>query len=203
MRKIFTTLCCMALLYSSIHANRVNRDEIALSPTVHKTNIYEADIHSPSGLTIDELNHILQGTSLKNLGSSFYEMERKYSANAIFAISVACLESGIERGVRDPKNNYFGFTYGGEKIRYNSINDSIMAFGKLMQKPVFKGKNFDKFSRIYCPPKHEFWRGVVSQKYKKFAELANDNKVQDISEYVMTLKFESSWLSWGEVWKKS
>lgn len=155
-------------------------------------NIYNIDVSKPLGLDSYFLDELLKGTSLEGYGNAFYMMEKQTGTNAVFAIAVSMLESGIESKKIDPKNNYFGLSYGGSKMRFDSIDENILAFGKLIQKPVYKNVSFETFSKIYCPPKHAFWRSVVSDKYRKLILKAKEIIPPDYRSIINAMKMESS-----------
>lgn len=85
---------------------------------------------------------------LKGYGQAFYEMEQTYGINAIFAISVAELESGSGTSYAfKNKNNAFGI---GPGKRFNSVKEGIFYFGQLMNKSTYYGKTIDRIGSIYC-----------------------------------------------------
>ena len=85
---------------------------------------------------------------LSGYGQAFYEMERMYGINSIFAISVAELESGngTSSAFRN-KNNAFGI---GPGRRFSSVENGIYYFGVLMNKSTYYGKSIDRIGSIYC-----------------------------------------------------
>lgn len=212
MRKFLTVLACVGMLISTALAEGELKTEV--KPKVfHNTNIYKTNIHRPSGLTSEEIDHILSETSLKGYGKIFREMEDKYNANAVFAISIASIEGGIESGRVDNKNNYFGLMFRGGKIFYKNIADNIMAFGELMNNSTFIDKQFIAFSKSYCPLHDAKWRDLVFVKFSGFMKkLENYTKEEyetvdllestQYNDLMISLKLESSELSWGELWKK-
>lgn len=215
MRKFLTVLACVGMFFTTVFAEGELKTEV--EPQVfHNTNIYKSNIHQKSDLTTKELDYILENTSLEGYGYAFKKMEEKYNANALFAISIASIEGGIQSKRVDNKNNYFGFMAGGVKIRYNTIEDNIMAFGQMMNKPYYVNKDFVRFSKTYCPPNHKIWRDAVYSKYyhytTKLNEYIKNNPVSeepttveiiplDYSEIMINLKLESSELAWGEQWR--
>lgn len=114
MRKFLTVLACVSMLITTAFAEGELKTQV--KPKVfHNTNIYKTNLHKPSGLTSEEIDHILADTSLKGYGKIFREMEDRYNANAVFAISIASIEGGIDSGRVDGKNNYFGLMFRGKK----------------------------------------------------------------------------------------
>lgn len=54
----------------------------------------ELDLRTPSNVTVDEMEKMLEGTGLSGLGKAFVEAEQKYSVNAIYLMGLAAEESG-------------------------------------------------------------------------------------------------------------
>lgn len=206
MRKFLTVLACLGVFITTALAEGELKTEV--KPKVfHNTNIYKTNLHKPSGLTSEEINHILEGTSLKGYGKIFREMEDRYNANAVFAISIASIEGGIESERIDGKNNYFGLMFRGKKIYYKDIADNIMAFGELMNNSTFINKEFMAFSKSYCPLHDAKWRDLVFVKFSSFMnKLKNFDKEEEYetvdlidpvryNDLIISLKLESSELA--------
>lgn len=185
MKKWIAVLTAL-LVCAPVHVLMAGR--VKVEPDVHKV-----DVAAPTGLSAEVLESILRGTSLEGYGDALHHMEKTYGTNAIFAIAVATIEGGIESGRRDGKNNYFGLTYGGVKIRYASIEENIDAFGKLIQKPIYRNKTFYRFAEIYCPPNTDAWASKVSFQYRKYAQRANEahEPAPDLYSLMLALKQES------------
>lgn len=105
------------------------------------------DIYTKTNLSAEELERCLE-KGLKGYGQAFKDMEQTYGINAVFAISVAELESGYGTSYAfRNKNNAFGI---GPGKRFNSVQEGINYFGQLMNKSLYKGKSIDKVGSIYC-----------------------------------------------------
>ena len=116
--------------------------EEAKPPVNITMNIFEK-----TNLSSDELNKVLS-KGLSGYGKAFYNMEQKYNINAIFAISVAELESGSGTSYSFKKrNNAFGI---GPGKTFNSVESGIEYFGTLMNKSLYYGKSVDSVGKIYC-----------------------------------------------------
>lgn len=111
-------------------------------PKTYSRNPFEKTNLSP-----EELEKCLS-KGLSGYGYAFYQMEQTYGVNAIFAISVAELESGsgTSSAFRN-KNNAFGI---GPGKYFNNVTDGINYFGQLMNKSLYKGKSIDKIGSVYC-----------------------------------------------------
>ena len=108
---------------------------ITMNP-FQKTNLYPEELE------------IVLTNGLSGYGQAFYNMERLYGINSIFAISVAELESGngTSSAFRN-KNNAFGI---GPGMRFSSVESGIYYFGDLMNKSTYYGKSIDRIGSIYC-----------------------------------------------------
>lgn len=54
----------------------------------------ELDLRTPSNVTVEEMDKMLEGTGLAGLGKAFVEAEQKYGVNAIYLMGLAAEESG-------------------------------------------------------------------------------------------------------------
>lgn len=100
-----------------------------------------------TNLSPEELERVLT-KGLSGYGQAFYDMERWYGINSIFAISVAELESGYgTSSAFRRKNNAFGI---GSGKRFSDVEAGIEYFGQLMNKSLYYGKSIDKIGSIYC-----------------------------------------------------
>lgn len=52
------------------------------------------DLRTPSNVTADDINKMLEGTALHGLGEAFVKAEKQYGVNALYMMGLACLESG-------------------------------------------------------------------------------------------------------------
>ena len=131
-----------SLLDSWLSAGWFKTKEEALPKKSYSRNPFVKTNLSPQ-----ELEKCLS-KGLSGYGYAFYQMEQTYGVNAIFAISVAELESGsgTSSAFRN-KNNAFGI---GPGKYFNSVTEGINYFGQLMNKPLYKGKNVDQIGSKYC-----------------------------------------------------
>lgn len=118
--------------------------------------VYDAFIKS--NLSIQQLNNILSNTAIAGYGESFYWLEQNYNINAIFAISIAVVESGAGTSYNARKrNNLFGI--GPHKV-FNSKQECINYLGMLLNKKLYKGKSINAIGKIYCTDGTD-WAGKV------------------------------------------
>lgn len=118
--------------------------------------IFTYNVFTKSNLTVEQLNKILSGTGLENCGIYFYNMEKTWNVNSLFAVAVACHESA--NGFRKANtHNYFGFKgKNGTWMKFSSQEECINYFGELMNKKRYYGKTMKQISVIYCDSSWEY-----------------------------------------------
>lgn len=116
--------------------------------------IFTYEVFTKSNLSVAQLDKILFGTGLEGCGIYFKNMEQEYNVNSLFAIAVACHESG--NGFHKANtNNYFGFRGSNGWMSFSSKEQCIYYFGQLMNKKTYYGKSIEGIAKIYCnPPGH-------------------------------------------------
>ena len=150
------SLCPPVVIYSATENKQVFKEEVDdyLATGLWFKTESEArpvtitmDAFTKTNLKPEDLEKILS-KGLSGYGQAFYNMEQTYGINAIFAISVAELESGhgTSSSFRN-KNNAFGI---GPGKRFDSVEAGIEYFGQLMNKSIYCGKSVDKIGNIYC-----------------------------------------------------
>lgn len=127
-------------------------------------------ITEKSGLTAEELEALAAGTELEGLGYPFYRMEQEYLVNAVFALSVAQLESGYgtSRMARED-NNIFGMM---GRV-YQHKEENVGAFGELIKYHYFgRGlTTLESINTVYCPNNYEWAPQVRSLMNRNFARI--------------------------------
>ncbi|MEI6131295.1 MAG: glucosaminidase domain-containing protein [Bacillota bacterium] len=101
-----------------------------------------------SSFTSADYETMLAGSGLDGFGYAFKKMELKYGVNGLFAIGVAMLESGNGKSPLSG-HNYFGMI----GMKFDSTEDNIMYFGKLMSGRLYKGSGLTTIAGIggrYC-----------------------------------------------------
>lgn len=127
-----------------------------------------------TGVTVDELNMLLEGTRLEGSGEYFKRLEDEYGVNAVLAVSVGRLESQLgSTEIALNYNNAFGFRTDRGWLHFNTLEDSVLYFGKLMQHERYYGKSLEEIAVIYCP--NDIWCDKVSR--------IVDRHVKMIAEY--------------------
>lgn len=111
--------------------------------------VFTYNVFTKSNLTVAQISKILTGTKIQAYAQDFYDMEQEYNVNALFCLSVACLESG--GGAKNAnRNNFFGFRGNSGWMAFNTPRDGIFYFGKLMNKSLYYGKSIEQIGVIYC-----------------------------------------------------
>lgn len=101
-----------------------------------------------SGLTITDLQKLTKGTPLAGIEPALLKIETDYNCNALYALAVAKLESGIGTSVNArTKNNIYGILGKSDWLSYVSKSDSVISFGKIMKSNYFS-KGFVTLERI-------------------------------------------------------
>ena len=113
-----------------------------------------------SNLSIEQYNTILEGTGLEGCGESYYNMEQTYNVNGLFALSVACQESGYGRYLANTYN-FYGMRGSKGWMSFESPDANIQYFGELMNKSLYYGKDILGIAATYCPGTHEHWASCV------------------------------------------
>lgn len=123
-----------------------------------------------SNLSVEQYNKILAGTGLAGCGESYYRMEQEYNVNGLFALSVACLESGYGKHKANT-NNFYGMRSSKGWMAFESPDANIQYFGKLMNKSLYKGKDILGIGATYCPGTHVDWankvKSIMSNSFNK------------------------------------
>lgn len=129
------------------------------------------EITKPSGLSIDEINKLIEGTVFKDCGETILECEKKYNVNAFFLLAVTNQEAGprgcSNRRLNIDKHNIFGLM----GMSFKNYDDCIEYFCKNMRNNYFdQGRTtVDSVSKKYCkPPQH--WatcvKSMMNAKYR-------------------------------------
>lgn len=101
----------------------------------------------PSGLSLSDFRILTQGTNLAGIEEALLQIEETYNVNGLYALAVAKLETGSGTSrLCNENNNLFGMR-GKDWYKYETKQDSVMAFGKLMVDNYFS-KGFVTLERI-------------------------------------------------------
>jgi len=145
--------------YQRTVAHPVSRGYVDRYRTPLVKNISDT-ITEPSGLTEVELNRLTEGTGLEGLGGALRAIEEHNGVNAVFALSVAQLESGHGSSyMARVDNNVFGMM----GMQFETKEECVKYFGNLMQHYYFnKGLDtVESINDVYCPP-NPSWSGHVN-----------------------------------------
>ena len=150
-----------------LELDRIENEKRFLQAVERKGNaILSYNPFIKSGLTIEEYNTILKGTGLEGCGISFLKMEETYGVNGLFAIGVAFHESGYGK-YKANTNNFYGMRGSSGWMSFNTPDDNIQYFGKLMNKPLYHGKSIVEIGKIYCPNTYNSWANSIKAMMKQ------------------------------------
>lgn len=109
---------------------------------------------SKSGLSVSQLNALVAGTGLANLGQAFSDVEADYGLNALFVLAHAAVESAWgNSALAKGRNSLFGLnaydSNPNAATGYATKYDSVMGYGKFMSEyylhpgdPYYAGPTF-------------------------------------------------------------
>lgn len=125
------------------------------------------NVYQKSNLTVDQFNQMLKGTALAGCGQSYYNMENTYNVNGVFAVALACHESGNGYHTANT-HNYYGMKSGsGGWKSFSSADANIMYFGQYINSNMYKGKSIEGIGAIYCPGTSSSWASQVKTHMKE------------------------------------
>lgn len=129
-------------------------EEVTETTTEYKAAVFSYDTSVKSNLSVEQINKILIGTPLQGHGWAFKQIEDEHGVNALFAVSVAQVETGFgAAGVGNSLNNAFGLTKVGGGFRYfESLPASVLYFGNYIPKVYWRNGNYHvvNIAPIYC-----------------------------------------------------
>ena len=126
------------------------------------------NITEPSGLTTEELHKIVEGTELEGIAPQLKEIEDEHGVNAVFALSVAQLESGNGTSYfARAQNNLFGLDANNGGMSFSTKGECIKYFGKLLRNHYFNDGRGDLYSVgvKYC--ENPAWPNMVGHLMQK------------------------------------
>lgn len=121
------------------------------------------NVYQKSNLTVEQFNQMLAGTKLAGCGQSYYNMENTYNVNGVFAVALACHESGNGYHTANT-HNYYGMraASGGWKS-FSSADANIMYFGQYITGKMYYGKSIENIGKTYCPGTWSSWASAVKR----------------------------------------
>ena len=139
----------------------VTTTEVTTEAPTETTTVYVAPVFSvntgiKSNLSVEQIDKVLIGTPLQGHGWAFKQIEDEHGVNALFAVSVAQVETGFgAAGVGSSLNNAFGLTAVGGGFRYfESLPASVLYFGTYIPDMYWSSGNYyvSNIAPIYCDP---------------------------------------------------
>lgn len=141
------------------------------------------DVFSKTNLSAVQFEQMVSGTALEGLGPCFYAMERDKGINGLFALAVACEESGSgTSGLAREDNNFYGLTaLGGGWRSFPTRAEGIQYFANYITSSMYMGKTITEIAQIYCPG-NEIWPGKIQNiMLRKWALI--DPSVLEVDEF--------------------
>lgn len=91
----------------------------------------DSPLFSPSGLSVEQIAKVLDGTEMDGLEQVVYDTEQTCGINACILLAIACNESGYgASSMAHRQNNLFGMM----GMKFSSLEENIDYFGRLMVK---------------------------------------------------------------------
>lgn len=148
---------------------------------VNSINVKTLNLRTPSNLTPNQANEVLQGTGLDGLGEAFVNAEKNYGVNAYYLMSHAAVESSWGKSkISKLKNNLFGFTAydaspGTSATTFKSKAHSIDFVAKYISihylsedGQYYNGPNLKGMNVMYASD--EEWANVISQVFDQLVD---------------------------------
>jgi hypothetical protein len=124
----------------------------------------------PTNLNSEQLNMLLAGTGLEGLGAAYVRGEQSTGINALFILSINCLESGYGSSpLSERQNNIGGVKRSDDSGKYRSYESKSECVADIFR---FISKKYDLTSiksvgKVYCQPMGN-WAIDIESIMKKF-----------------------------------
>lgn len=153
--------------YEKNYYNRFIKQSTSRGFTEYRPEVFHKyvsmNICESSNLSVDEITLMVKDTAFDGLAPALKDIDDK-GVNAIFALSVAMLESGNGRSyLARSQNNIFGLDPYNGGMSFSNKSDCVKYFGNLMKKHYFaNGRNtlYD-INQMY-EPYNSNWSDLVS-----------------------------------------
>lgn len=154
----------------------ITEEEIIEEEIIQEANLEQYtssyNIKSESGLSIEQINWILEDTEMEGLGEVIYKIEQDYGINSYYTISVAKLESGAgTSNLAHRANNLFGLI----GCEFQSYESCVLYFGELMYNYENSGiiMTPSGISIRYCPGNNT-WGGNIAWLMNDYKDKINE-----------------------------
>ena len=137
-------------------SSKVQTYLIKTHPQINKTN----KPFTKTNLSTLQLNSLLVDTAIAGHGKDFKELEKEYEINAVYAIAVMRLESGLGY-VPPAKNNLFCIRQGYNWRSFESPKAAILYFGFLMRDNMYENNDLHTIAKTYCEQSEEWYTQVI------------------------------------------
>lgn len=172
MKKVIISLLVILILFGSVAVAEETHIPWERDGAVMREPCLTLDPWQPSFLSVEQLDLIWPGQ-----GQALHDLEIVWSINAIFAASVAQIESGkqnkwnnffgIKGTVNQPRNSY-GFR------TWESAYDGILGFGRYIRTSGYYpvGCSIEYIGSIYCGP---YWAAPVYSEMRHLISIVEEN----------------------------
>ena len=141
----------------------------------------DSDLRTPSNVTAEDINKMLEGTALYGMGESFVKAEKQYGVNALYIVGLACLESAYgTSSFAVNRNNLYGWnavdSNPDKATSFKSRDEATMVVARALQKnylteggAYFEGYTARDIDVHYCTDKKHADKivNIVSELTKK------------------------------------
>ena len=155
----------------------INESLVAIA---NEVEINLEDIAASSNLDADTFNYIINrcidernisDSMMKNTGEFLVKMEAEYNVNGLFCLAICVQESGFGTSkAAIERNNLFGFIRESKLMYFDTVEDCIMFWGKLLRNFYIDDglDTIDSIQDRYCPGSTT-WADDVTWLFNNFA----------------------------------
>lgn len=140
-----------------------------LEQEMNNIQINSYDVRQITGLSVENMRLLTQGTWLEGQEQALYDLEQTYHINACYAMAVSSLESGC--GTSSRARNRRSFYGESTSKKYSSFYENTMYFGDFMSRLYTNVGRISVFSigPKYCPPNRRwesYMHSYMSEKHQ-------------------------------------
>lgn len=139
-----------------LEEQRIAEEKQAFQDYINSIVCDPSDISRVSGLKEEDYGLLTKGTWWEGNEQTLYELETEHGVNAMFAISVSSLESGLGTSVRaSSRHNYYGIEL---DRNWSSLYDNTLWWGGMINRVYIENGlcNVYDIGPVYCPPNREW-----------------------------------------------